>query len=194
VLKWDGSYARKFRHEEAMSDAGEGAMLSGLTALCDRGVAVPKAVYAGVPPNHFLPSGTSDRLPHNPRAWCSWAEALATKTVLGVPSKQYKGVDAVVPLNDDPAQDSVYIDGLLDLYRHDHNRLWYDTAINTATRILQNSRGRRGLFLRAWNGARKIRGSEPGMLRNDAASVSVFAVLALVRPPSGPNAAGSRPG
>jgi hypothetical protein len=185
VLKWDGSYARQIRHSATMSHAGEGSMLSGLTALCETGVAVPAAVYAGIPPNHFRPDGTSDMLPYDPSSWCSWAEALATKTDLGVPSKGYEGVDAIVPLNDNPQTDAVYVDGLLDLYQHDHNHLWYDTAINSATRILQHARGKRGLFLRGWNGARKILNSVPGMLRTDAASVSVFAGLTLVRPPGG---------
>lgn len=182
VLKWDGSYARKIRHSATMSHAGEGSMLSALVALCDTGAQVPRSVYAGIPSNHFGRSGTSDRLPANPSSWCSWAEALANKTDLGVPSLQFLHVDAIVPLNDNPQTDAVYVRGLLDLYQHDHNHLWYDTAINSATRILHNSRGRGGLFLRAWNGSRKILGSEPGMLRTQAASVSVFAALSLIRP------------
>lgn len=182
VLKWDGSYARRIPHSATMSHAGEGSMLSALTALCDTGVAVPSAVYAGVPPNRFNANGTSDELPSDPSSWCSWAEALATKTDLGVPSKGYERVDHIVPLNDNPQTDAVYVRGLLDLYRQDHNHLWYDTAVNSATRILRNSRGRRGLFLRSWNGARTILGSEPGMLRTHAASVSVFAMLALLPP------------
>ena len=183
ALKWDGSYARRIPHSATMSHAGEGSMLSALTALCETGVAVPSAVYAGVPPNRFDPDGTSDMLPSIPSSWCSWAEALATKTDLGVPSKGYERVDHIVPLNDNPQTDAVYIRGLLDLYQHDHNHLWYDTAVNSAARILRNSRGRRGLFLRAWDGARIILGSEPGMLRTQAASVGVFAMLALVPPP-----------
>ncbi|HEY1523902.1 MAG TPA: glycoside hydrolase family 76 protein [Solirubrobacteraceae bacterium] len=184
VLKWDGSYALKVPHEATMSHAGEGSMLSALTALCETGASVPSAVYAGIAANSFGPNRTSDRLPYAPGSWCSWAEALATKTDLGVPSRQYRRVDAVVPLNDNPQTDAVYVRGLLDLYQHDHNHLWYDTATDSATRILDNARGRRGLFLRGWNGARKIRDSKPGMLRTHAASVSVFAALALI-PPSG---------
>jgi hypothetical protein len=182
VLKWDGSYARKVRHNATMSHAGEGSMLSGLTTLCITHVKVPRSVYAGIPPNHFDPSSTSDRLPYVPSSWCSWAEALATKTALGVPSRQYKGVDALVPLNDNPQTDAVYLWGLLDLYQYDHNHLWYKTAINSATRILHNARGRHGLFLRAWNGSHKMRDTDPGMLRTHAASVSVFAALARARP------------
>jgi glycosyl hydrolase family 76 len=182
VLKWDGSYARRIPHSATMSHAGEGSMLSALTALCETGVPVPSAVYAGIPPNRFDPGGTSDMLPSAPTSWCSWAEALATKTDLGVPSKGYQRVDHIVPLNDNPQTDAVYVRGLLDLYQHDHNHLWYDTAVNSATRILHNSRGRRGLFLRAWNGARTILGSQPGMLRTHAASVSVFSMLALISP------------
>lgn len=182
VLKWDGSYARRIPHSATMSHAGEGSMLSALTALCAAGVSVPSAVFVGVPQNRFDPAGTSDMLPADPTSWCSWAEALATKTDLGVPSKGYERVDHIVPLNDNPQTDAVYVRGLLDLYDHDHNHLWYDTAVNSAARILRNSRGRRGLFLRAWNGARAIRGSEPGMLRTHAASVSVFAALALIPP------------
>lgn len=183
VLKWDGSYALRVRHEATMSHAGEGSMLSALTALCQAGAEVPTAVYAGIRPNYFRATGTSDMLPYVPSSWCSWAEALATKTDLGVPSKGYERVDHIVPLNDNPQTDAVYIRGLLDLYQHDHNHLWYDTAVNSAARILRNSRGRRGLFLRAWDGARVILGSEPGMLRTQAASVGVFAMLALVPPP-----------
>ncbi len=183
VLKWDGSYARKIPHSATMSHAGEGSMLSGLTALCETGVSVPSAVYVGIPANRFDPDGTSDMLPSDPSSWCSWAEALATKTDLGVPSKGYERVDHIVPLNDNPQTDAVYVRGLLDLYQHDHNHLWYDTAVNSATRILHNSRGHRGLFLRAWNGAHQILGSKQGMLRTQAASVSVFAALALIPPP-----------
>jgi hypothetical protein len=182
LLKWDGSYALRLPHEATMSHAGEGSMLSALTALCETGVSVPRAVYAGIAPNSFTRDGTSDKLPYAPGSWCSWAEALATKTDLGVPSRQYKRVDAIVPLNDNPQTDAVYIRGLLDLYQHDHNHLWYATATDSAARILHNSRGRHGLFLRGWNGARTIRDSKPGMLRTHAASVSVFAALALIRP------------
>jgi hypothetical protein len=184
VLKWDGSYARKVRHDATMSHAGEGSMLSALTALCVTHVKVPRSVYSGIPRNHFDASGTSDRLPYAPGSWCSWAQALATKTDLGVPSRQYKRVDAIVPLNDNPQTDAVYVWGLLDLYRYDHNHLWYDTAISSAKRILRNARGRHELFLRGWNGARNIPDSEPGMLRTHAASVSVFAALARIRPSS----------
>jgi hypothetical protein len=183
ILKWDGSYARQVRHEATMSHAGEGSMLSALTALCETGVHVPRAVYAGIPPNHFRPDGTSDMLPYVPSSWCSWAEALVTKTALGVPSKGYQRVDHIVPLNDNPQTDAVYVRSLLDIYRHDHNHLWYRMATDSARRILHHSRGRHGLFLRAWSGARRFRDFEPGMLRTHAASVSVFAALALSPPP-----------
>lgn len=183
LLKWDGSYARKVRHEVAMSHAGEGSMLSALTVLCEAGVRVPRAVHKGIPRNHWGHTSTSDRLPRRPKSWCNWAEALATKTDLGVPSRQYNHVDAIVPLNDNPQTDAIYVRGLLDLYRHDHNHWWYDTAVNTATRILQNAQDRNGLFLRAWNGARRIWDTpEPGLLRTHAASVSVLAMLAVIRP------------
>jgi hypothetical protein len=165
-----------------MSHAGEGSMLSALTALCDTGVAVPPAVYAGLPQNSFTPTGTMDKLPYHPDSWCNWAEALAVKTDLGVPSKQYKHVDAIVPLEDNPQTDAVYIRGLLDLYQHDHNHWWYDTGVNSATRILNHSRVKGGLYLRNWNGGKKMRDTDPGMLRTHAANVSVFAMLALIRP------------
>ncbi|MFL5823627.1 MAG: glycoside hydrolase family 76 protein [Solirubrobacteraceae bacterium] len=181
ILKWDGSYSRAIAHEATTSHAGEGSMLSVLTALCDAHVAVPPAVYAGLPQNSFTPQGTMDKLPYHPDSWCNWAEALAVKTDLGVPSKEYKHVDAMVPLNDNPQTDAVYVRGLLDLYRHDHNHWWYDTAVNSATRILQHSRDRRGLYLRSWSGGHKMRDTDPDMLRTHAASVSVFAMLALVR-------------
>ena len=78
-----------------------------------------------------------------------------------------------------PTADAIYLRFLLDLYRHDGNRRWYDLAAANARRALANARDARGLYLRGWDGKR-VAG---GFLRMHAGTSSLFAWLATVDPP-----------
>ena len=78
-----------------------------------------------------------------------------------------------------PPNDVIYLRFLLDLYRHNGDRRWYDLAYRNAQRAWRNAVGRHGLFLRTWDG-RNVPG---GLLRMHAATVSLFAWLAAAEPP-----------
>ena len=183
VLKWDGSYDRALTHfrEPPMTHAGEGAMLGALTVLCRLRARLPAAVYEGLPPNRSG-ANPSYELPPNPRSWCSWAEALATKTVHGVKAGR-RVLDAYAPLNEGPQFDAVYLRDILGLYAVDHRAQWYQLAARTGRRILRHARSANGRFMRGWNGAGHVNSATPGRLRTDAGSVSVFAALAAARKP-----------
>jgi hypothetical protein len=182
LLKWDGSYAQQIPDEVVMPHDGEGAMIAAFTSLCEAGAAVPRNAYAGLPPNsrHADPSF---RLPADPRSWCSWAQALAMHTALGVRLGQ-RTYDAFMPLDEGPQWDAIYARGLLSLYDYDHDPLWYELVADTAVRILAAARAPDGLFLRAWDGAQAVPGARPGDIQSDAASVSVLAALATAPPPA----------
>jgi uncharacterized protein YyaL (SSP411 family) len=105
-------------------------------------------------------------------SWCARAEQLAADTVRWF-----------LPLTNGPQYDSIYLRGLLSLYALDHQARWYDVASNSAAQILARARNRSGLFLLGWNGTSAIPDAVSGMLRTDAASVSVFAWLAVAQPP-----------
>ena len=182
LLKWDGSYATQIPHEVTMPHDGEGAMIGAFTALCEsKAKIVPASVYNFLPPNktHAHPSF---RLPDNPRSWCSWAEALARHTALGV--NPGSGVqDKFFPLEEGPQWDAIYVRGLLTLYSYDHDATWYRLAAGTASRIVKQARLSNGEYLKSWTGSAKVPGASPGMLRTHASSVSVLADLSSLPAP-----------
>jgi hypothetical protein len=182
LLKWDGSYAQQIPHEVVMPHDGEGAMIAAFTVLCEAGAPVPRRAWATLPPNS-VHANPSFRLPPDPRSWCSWAQALARHTALGV-RLGARTYDAFLPLNEGPQWDAIYVRGLLTLYRHDHQPLWYELAADTAVRILLYARAPDGLFLRAWNGDSPVPGARPQDIQTDAASISVLAALAASTPPA----------
>jgi hypothetical protein len=183
LLKWDGGYAGHAPHEQVMPHDGEGALIAAFTTLCQTGVPVPSAAYAGLPRNSFH-TNPSARLPADPTSWCSWAESLAYKTAFGIPIGQ-RVYDPFVPLNEGPQWDDIYVRDLLMLYSYDRNPRWYKIAAATARRILRNAADGSGRFLKAWNGSSRIDEAVPGMLRTHASSVSVLAALAASSPPAG---------
>jgi len=80
-----------------------------------------------------------------------------------------------------PAADAVYLRFVLDLYRMDGNRLWYDVVYRNARRALKLARSPDHLYLKRWDGR-----PFPGrLLQPDAATLSLFAWLGSApRPPS----------
>jgi hypothetical protein len=177
LLKWDGSYATRRRHEVTMPHDGEGAMIGAFTALCEAKVGVPHTVYAQIRRNKPRGRNPSVRLPRQRGSWCSWAEALAHHTAFGV--NPGGGVlDRYFPLNEGPQWDAIYLRGLLALYGYDHDATWVRLAGRTARRVLKHSQGASGLFLKTWRGSYKVPGADPGEIRTHAASVSVFSALA----------------
>jgi hypothetical protein len=181
ILKWDGSYAQTIAHEVVMPHDGEGAMVSAFTALCETGAGVPLGVYSGLPTDS-LHRDPSVRLPPDPGSWCSWAESLAVHTALGV-RLGGRTFDAMMPLNEGPQWDAIYLRGLLALNAYDHNPLWYALATATTTRILTLARGANGLFLLSWSGSSSVPGAPAGDLQTDASSLSVLAAMAATPPP-----------
>jgi uncharacterized protein YyaL (SSP411 family) len=79
-----------------------------------------------------------------------------------------------------PTQDAIYLRFLLDLYRHDHDRRWYEVVAAQGRRALQNARGRDGLYLRRWSGEN----DKLGLLQTHAGTTSLFAWLAATPPPA----------
>jgi hypothetical protein len=78
-----------------------------------------------------------------------------------------------------PAADVIYLRFLLDLYRVDRNPRWYALVVANAQRAIDYAGGASGLFLRTWSG-KLVPG---GLLQTHAATASLFAWLATVKPP-----------
>jgi uncharacterized protein YyaL (SSP411 family) len=107
------------------------------------------------------------------RSWCTRAENLADRTVKRFPQ-----------LTMGPQYDAMYIRALLELYRFDGNRRWYDVAAAATNRAVAYARTPNGLYLRTWDG-RSIRtiGTDPGKLQTHAATTSAAAWMAAAKPP-----------
>src|SRR3954454_3464687 len=102
-------------------------------------------------------------------SWCARAEDLAGRAV-----------ERFLTLTMGPQCDSIYIRSLLELYRRDGHRRWYDVAAAVAKRAAVEARGTRGLYTRAWDGrpistVAKRPGTPPGKLSTHAATTSVLA-------------------
>ena len=83
-----------------------------------------------------------------------------------------------------PQFDAVYIHWMLDYYSHGGDPAWYALGQKVASDAIANARNRNGVFTRAWDGSSMYHhDAKPGSLRTHAASVSVLAWLATVRPP-----------
>jgi hypothetical protein len=106
-------------------------------------------------------------------AWCTKAESL------GLADMKWLG-----PFNTGPQYEAILVRGMLSLYAYDHNARWYQFAEAQAQRIVANAHTASGVYLHNWNGSKSIPGSVANMLRTDASSVSVFADLATVAPPT----------
>jgi hypothetical protein len=107
------------------------------------------------------------------QAWCTKGEDLAGRTAARFPK-----------LTMGPQYDAMYVRALLELYRLDGSRRWYDVAVAATDRAMANARGAHGLYLRTWDG-RPIRtiGTPPNKLQTHAATASVIAWMAAARPP-----------
>lgn len=80
----------------------------------------------------------------------------------------------------EPAADVIYLRFVLDLYRHDGDRRWYDLVAASARRAAANARRSDGLYLNRWDGT-AARGD---LLRFQAATTSLLAWLGATNPPS----------
>jgi hypothetical protein len=106
------------------------------------------------------------------KSWCTQAESLGSAELELFP-----------PLNQGPQYDNILLRGMLTLYAYDHQARWYQFAVANARRIENNSRNAGGLYLFNWDGTNEIDFGSPGLLRTEAANISVFADLATVDPP-----------
>jgi hypothetical protein len=109
------------------------------------------------------------------RTYCTRAEDLAARTVERFPL-----------LTMGPQCDSVYIRSLLELYRLDHRRRWYDVAAAVVNGAAARARSADGLYMRAWDGrpistVAKHPGTPPGKLSTHTATVSVLAWMAAAQ-------------
>jgi Glycosyl hydrolase family 76 len=106
------------------------------------------------------------------RAWCARAEQLAERALVRFTTTVDMG----------PQFDAVYLRWMLALYAEDHDPRWYWLARANAERAERNACDKRPRCTRAWNGSSVILQAAPGMLQTHAATISVFAWLATVRP------------
>jgi uncharacterized protein YyaL (SSP411 family) len=105
--------------------------------------------------------------------WCTRAEDLAARTARRFPT-----------LTMGPQYDAMYVRALLELYRFDHKRRWYDLAASATRRAMTHAMDAGGLYLRTWDGrAIQTIGTDPGKLQTHAATTSVIAWMAAARRP-----------
>lgn len=106
------------------------------------------------------------------QSWCTEADRRARDDI-----------EWLAPFADGPQYDSVLIRGLLALYSKNHDARLYDFAVKLAGLITEHARTSPNVYLRGWDG-RSVPSTSYGSLRTDAGSISVFADLAMVKPPS----------
>ncbi|HTW13381.1 MAG TPA: glycoside hydrolase family 76 protein [Solirubrobacteraceae bacterium] len=106
------------------------------------------------------------------QSWCTEADQRALDDIKWL-----------APFADGPQYDSVLIRGLLALYSKNHDARLYDFAVKLAGLITKHAQSSPNVYLRGWDG-RAIPSNRYGSLLSDAGSISVFADLAMVRPPS----------
>ena len=83
-----------------------------------------------------------------------------------------------------PQYDAIYLQWMLALYSLDGDPALYRLATSNAARALARSPNGEGLYLRSWSGRTlPAQYAAPGMLRTQGATTSVFAWLAVYRPP-----------
>jgi rhamnogalacturonyl hydrolase YesR len=104
--------------------------------------------------------------------WCTEADQRARDDIKWL-----------APFADGPQYDSVMIRGLLALYSADRDARLYDFAVKLAGLITKHAQTSPNVYLRGWDG-RAVPSTPYGSLRSDAGSISVFADLATVKPPS----------
>jgi hypothetical protein len=84
-----------------------------------------------------------------------------------------------------PQYDAIYLQWMLALYSLDHDPGLYNLAVDNAYDAGTRGFNGEGLYLLSWNGETlPPSDAEPGMLRTQAATASLFAWLAVYPPPS----------
>jgi Glycosyl hydrolase family 76 len=106
------------------------------------------------------------------QSWCSEADQRARDVIKWL-----------APFADGSQYDSVLIRGLLALYAENHDARLYDFAVKLAGLITKHAETSPNVYLRGWDG-RAVPSTPYGSLQSDAGSISVFADLAAVKPPS----------
>jgi hypothetical protein len=84
-----------------------------------------------------------------------------------------------------PQYDAIYLEWMLALYSLDHDPGLYNLAVDNAYSAGTRALNGEGLYLLSWSGTTlPPEDAEPGMLRTQAATTSLFAWLAVYPPPS----------
>jgi hypothetical protein len=90
-----------------------------------------------------------------------------------------------VLLDFSPQYDAIYLQWMLALYDLEGNSTLYRIAADNARDAQTRARNGEGLYLLSWNGETlPAADAEPGMLQTQAATTSLFAWLAVYRPPA----------
>jgi uncharacterized protein YyaL (SSP411 family) len=104
------------------------------------------------------------------RTWCRRAEQLAEASAAAFPPEYHWA----------PETDVIYLRWLLDLYENVDDSRWYAVVDAKAQQALAHARDENGLFTKRWDGGY----ASQGRLLTVAATVSLFAWVAAVPPPS----------
>ena len=80
----------------------------------------------------------------------------------------------------DAEPDTIYLQGMLDLYAVDGNPTWYALAYENAMTAEQNARGDDGRWTKDWWGY----WADTGVLYAPAATLELFAWMAATPPPA----------
>jgi len=85
-----------------------------------------------------------------------------------------------------PQYDAIYLQWMLALYALEGDPTLYRMAADNARDASERAREARGLYLKGWNGETlsTANAPKPGMVQQQAATTSLFAWLAVYRPPS----------
>jgi uncharacterized protein YyaL (SSP411 family) len=104
------------------------------------------------------------------RSYCDQAESLARASLDEFPTLH--------PWMPEP--DTIYLQGMLDLYSYDANPTWYALAYANATTAEANARGDDGRWTKDWWGY----WADTGVLYAPAATLELFAWMAATPPPA----------
>lgn len=103
-------------------------------------------------------------------SFCRAGESLAHAAAVAFPPSYHWA----------PETDAIYLRWLLELYRANHDRQWYDLANARAQQALANARDSQGLFTKNWDGSF----ASNDRLLTDAGTLMLFAAIAAVPAPS----------
>jgi hypothetical protein len=99
-------------------------------------------------------------------AWCRKAEQLATASQIAFPKTYHWATET----------DAIYLRGLLELSRQDHDKRWYGIADYWARQAVANAGDERGIYSKRWDGDF----ASNDRILTDAGTLMLFAAMAAI--------------